>query len=176
MLSSDAKLIRVPKSVFFSNLSDESHFSKNLDIELPEGMIVAKQDCARLEDGLHAVGALLVVDGRRVFAPHLPAIEDGLEKRRVADDGLRVVAELKDGSLWIERDDRLGEAVLEEDGHGSKPGSAVLAAKDSGDQEVRLQARGFAESVATRERRLENDVEGGGDAGVVQAEFNDSSE
>ena len=158
------------------NLSDESHLSKNFDIELPERMVVAKQNGAGLEHGLHAVGALLVVDGRRVLAPHLPAVENGLEERRVADDGFRVVAELKDGPLVIERDDRFGEAVLEENGHGSKPGAAVLAPKDSRDQEVRIQPRGFSESVATRKCRLEDDVESGSDAGVVETEFNHSGE
>lgn len=100
------------------NLPDEPHLSKYFDVELPERMVVPEQDGAGLEDGLHAVGALLVVYGGRILAPHLPAAEDGLEETDVADQGLGVVAELENGPLLVEGDDGFGEAVLEEDGDG----------------------------------------------------------
>jgi hypothetical protein len=153
------------------NLTDEPHLSKYFDVELPERMVVPEQDGTGLEDGLHAVGALLVVNGGRILAPHLPAAEDGLEETDIADQGLGVVAELENGPLLVEGDDWFGEAVLEEDGNGVKAGAAIFAAQYARQEKDRLLAESVAENVVTGKHRSENDVEGGSDAGVVQTEF-----
>jgi len=58
-------------------------------------MIVAKKDGTSFEDGLHAARAFLVVDRGRVFAPHLPTIEDGLEENSIADDRVGFVTKLE---------------------------------------------------------------------------------
>ena len=158
------------------HLFDEAHLSKNFNVKLSEGMIVPEQDCTWLKNGLHAVRALLVVDGGRVFAPHFPAVENGFEQPRVANERFGLVAKLENWPPFIETDHGFREAVLEQYGDCQKASAANFAAKYSRHQKYGLLPHCVAENVTTGKCCLKDDVEGWSNASVTEAEFNRSSE